>query len=249
MQEYGYHNFYLEFDTEKKQFTKDYDKNRPFPTKSGSNTVSDYNKLVGKEFKVLKIYEIIRKDSLSPKDYAIKIENKEIGILFFRYNPKYTSENDFELEVIGGLEYPESFFCSEIKSQKDRFTDKQTFYTPSKEYFRVIKYVENSYSSIYLKATLSVYSLSSNPQGLFFILEDGTKIFRQNAEVERDLEMEKLLDMPGYYFYTSTIKLRDYEIKKLSEKRLTDVRIDNKESTVNQYKSEQIRGYFKCLTK
>lgn len=249
LQEYGYSNFYLEFDTVKKQFTKDYEKNRPFPISINNNIVSDYNKLVGREFKVLEIYKIDTTNSFLSKDYAIKIENAEIGTLFFRYNPKFTSEIDFELEIVGGLNYPEDFFCSEIKSQKDRFTDKETFYTPAKKYFRIIKYIENSITTIYLQATVSVISLKSSPKGLYFIFEDGTKLYRKDAEVIRNIEMEKLLDMPDYYFYSSTIKLKDSEIQKLTEKKLTDVRVDNSEILINEYTSEQIKGYFNCLTK
>lgn len=54
----AYKNFFLEFNKEKKQFTKDDKKNKPYPSGQSYSLVSDYYKLVGKEFKVIAIYEI-----------------------------------------------------------------------------------------------------------------------------------------------------------------------------------------------
>jgi hypothetical protein len=138
LQKYAYKNFYLEFDIEKKQFTKDDKKNKPFASGPSYSVISDYSKLVGKEFKVLEIYEIIPKYSSSRKEFAVELENAEIGKIFYKYDPKY--EHSFELEVVGGLDYPEDFFCSKIDSQKDKFEDKETFFTPT----------ENGISFIYI---------------------------------------------------------------------------------------------------
>ena len=77
-QEYFYKNFYVEFNKEEKQFTEDKWDNTPFPAKDRSAT-SKYSELVGKEFKVVAVYEITPTFSSSDKKYALERVNEEIG--------------------------------------------------------------------------------------------------------------------------------------------------------------------------
>jgi hypothetical protein len=141
-------HFFLKFDIEKKQFIKDDEK----------SLILDYRKLVGKEFKVLEIFEIPSEYSFSDKNFSLKLENPEIGIIYYKYKTKY--EGDFELEVVGGINYPEGFFCSKIEYKKDKFEHKETYYTPAEMGVNYMKTVENWVSDIYLRVINNSGALS-----------------------------------------------------------------------------------------
>ena len=118
MQRYAYKNFYSKFDTESKKLEKYKKNHRAFPS---SSTQSDYNKLVGKEFKVVKIYD--QKPTLSSDEdryFVLELENPELGTIYYDYDSKY--DFNFELEVVGGLELPEGFYCKDIKTTTDKFS-------------------------------------------------------------------------------------------------------------------------------
>lgn len=241
LQKYAYKNFYLEFDKEKKQFTKDDKKNKPFATGPSYSVISDYSKLVGKEFKVLEIFEIIPKYSFSGKEYAIEIENSEIGKIFYKYDPKY--EHSFELEVVGGLDYPTDFFCSKIEHQKDKFEDKETFFTPYENGISFMKTIEKGKTSIYLSVRVNGSTLNVGKKGLNILFEDGTKFTKAEASIDT-----KVSSGSGY-IYSAFIQLTQADIKLLTEKNITDTRVYIYDGTVDKDSAKKIREYLKCLNK
>jgi len=241
LQKYAYKNFYLEFDKEKKQFTKDDKKNKPFATGPSYSVISDYTKLVGKEFKVLEIFEIVPKYSFSGKEYAVEIENAEIGKIFYKYDPKY--EHSFELEVIGGLDYPQDFFCSKIEQQKDKFEDKTTFFTPTENGISFVKTIDKGKTFIYLNVRVNGSTLNVSEKGLNILFEDGTKFTKPEAKIDT-----KVSSGSGY-IYSAFIQLTTAEIKILSEKNITDTRVYIYDGTVDKDSAKKIREYLKCLSK
>ena len=164
LQKYAYKNFFIEFNEEKKQFTKKEAKNKPFPSGPSYSTVSDYSKLVGKKFKVIRILDIVPKYSFSGKEYAIEMENTEIGKIFYKYNPQY--ESSYELEVEGGLDYPEDYYCLKIEHKKDKFEEKETFYSPYENGISFIKSISNGKSVIYLNIRVNGSTLNVGEKGL-----------------------------------------------------------------------------------
>lgn len=241
LQKYAYKNFYLEFDKEKKQFTKDDKKNKPFATGPSYSVISDYSKLVGKEFKVLEIFEIVPKYSSSSKEYAIEIENSEIGKIFYKYDPKY--EHSFELEVIGGLDYPADFFCSKIEHQKDKFEDKETFFTPTENGISFMKTTEKGKSTIFLSVRVNGSTLNVSKKGLNILFEDGTKFTKPEASIDT-----KVSSGSGYV-YSAFIQLTQADIKLLTEKNITDTRVYIYDGTVDKDSAKKIREFLKCLIK
>ena len=241
LQEYSYKNFFVLFNKDKKQFTKDDKKNKPFSSGSSYLPVSDYKKLVGKEFKVLEIFEITPKYTSSEKEYAIEIENPEIGKIFYKYNPRY--EHNFELEVVGDLDYPEDFFCSKIKNEKDKFEDAERFYTPTENGIRFMKTSSKGKSIIFLSVNNYGSSLSVAKKGLTILFEDGTKFTKPEANVDAKV------NSGSGYFYSVFIQLTQEEIIFFTEKNITDSRVYAYDNTVKKDSAKKIRAYLKCLTK
>jgi hypothetical protein len=239
LQKYAYENFYLEFDKEKKLFTKDNKKNKPFPIGQGVYLVSDYSKLVGKEFKVLGVFAIGTELAWYEIKYAIEIENSEIGKIFYKYDPR--KEDKFELEVIGGLDYPVDFFCSEIIRQKDKFEDKETFFTRSKDGISFMKIKEKGKSNIFLSVTVNGSTLNVSKKGLNILFKDGTKLTKPEASIDTEVN-----DDYGYD-YSTFIQLSQADIKLLTEKNITDIRVYIYDGTVSTINAKKIREYLKCL--
>lgn len=243
LQKYGYVNFYMNYDKKLKQIAdKPYDKkNKPFPTDPLSPTSSDYLKMVGKEFRVLEVVESIPKYSSSNKEYIIVIENEEIGKIYYKYDPQYA--HNFELEVVGGLDYPEDFFCSEIKSENDKFDNKQRKITPTEAGISFLKITENDKSKIFLSISLNGRTLNVGGKGVNILFDDGSKFIK--AETKIDVNVNS----GSTYNYSAFIQLNDDEIKILSEKNITDKRLYIYDSLVDKESAKRIKEYLKCLTK
>lgn len=243
LQKYGYVNFYMNFDKKLKQIAdKPYDKkNKPFPIDPLSPTASDYLKMVGKEFKVLEVIESVSKYSFSNKEYIIVIENKDIGKIYYKYDPQYVY--NFELDVVGGLEYPEEFFCTEIKSQKDKFDNKETFFTPTENGISFLKIIEKGKSIIFLSVNVSGSTLNVGEKGLNILFEDGAKF------VKTDAKLDVKANSGRGYLYNAFIQLNEDEIKILSEKNITDKKLFVYEGAVDKESAFRIREYLKCLSK
>jgi hypothetical protein len=241
LQKYAYENFFLEFNKEKKQFTEDEKGNKPFPSGQSYSLVSEYNKLVGKEFKVIAIYKIIPKYSFSNEEYAIEIENNEIGIIFYKYDPKY--EHNFELDVIGGLDYPEGYFCDKIEHKIDKFENKEIFFTPTENGISFMKTVQSGKSNIYLSIRLTGLTLNYDVQGLYILFSDGFNIIKPNEEIDIDV------NSGSGWIYKAFISLSHEEIKLLTEKNITDTKLYIYEGTVDKESAVKIKEYLKCLIK
>src|SRR5690606_24079964 len=92
MQRYAYKNFYSQFDTISKKLEKYKKGHRAFPS---GTFQSDYNKLVGKEFKVVKIYDQTPTLSSDAGRYSVlELRNEELGTVYYDYDSKY----DFSFE-------------------------------------------------------------------------------------------------------------------------------------------------------
>lgn len=92
-QKYGYRNFYTD-----ESLTKNY---------MSKTETTPHAELVGKVFKVV---SYTPHKHLGTTKYKLKLENDKIS-LYYNYNPKFVS--DFPFEVIGGLTYPEGYFCEQ----------------------------------------------------------------------------------------------------------------------------------------
>jgi len=240
LRNYSYKFFFIEFNKKKNDFTKDENRNRIFSTGESYSTVSDYSKLVGKEFKVINIYELTQKYSFDPKKYALELENQEIGKVYYKYDSVLN-----ELELAGDIEYPEGFFCKDITIKKDKFDNVETYRTPIAGGIMFTKNTTSTgKSSIYLSIQQGGgSSLNVGGKGFSMLFEDGTKFTKSDENVDVNV------GRGGGYIYSSFIKLNDDEVKLLTEKSITDTRVYLYDGSITKEHSFLIKEYLKCLIK
>ncbi|NDJ00081.1 hypothetical protein GWA97_13405 [Flavobacterium sp. LaA7.5] len=231
--EYLYKNFYVEFDTISKKLDKYKKKAHAFPK---GLYFSDYDKLVGKNFKVTKIYPT------NQQQYSVlEIKNDEIGVLYYHYDSKY--DFSFELEIIGGLDLPEDFYCKKIDVKVDKFENKQSYFTPYTSGVLLMKTVKNGKANIFLSINELGKTLNVGKTGLTLLLENGKKISKPDAKI--DVETNGY----GEYVYNTLVLLTEDDIKLLLENNITDNRLYIYDGVIKKEDAEVIREYLKCLTK
>ncbi len=239
LQKYSYRNFYVEFDKHQKKFTLDDWHNTPFSTKE-EGTTTKYSELVGKEFNVVDVYEITPSYSGGDKNYAIEIVNEDIGTLFYKYEPTYV--HNFELEVVGGLDYPDGFFCDDIEYENDKFEKIERFYAPIQNGITFMKTIINGKSTIYMTVMVHGEGLNVNGKGVWILFEDGTKISKPNADLQIDVATNG-------YRYAGFIELTKNDIKLLTEKTMTDKRLVIYDGSIDTNSAVILKEYLKCLVK
>lgn len=236
MQNYAYKNFYSKFDTISKKLNKYKKNHRAFPK---STFQSDYNKLVGKEFKVIKIYN--QETTLSSGEgryYVLELESAELGTVFYNYDSKYDFE--FELEAVGGLELPEGFYCKDIETTTDKFSGETTASSDYSEGIKFLKIIKNGSSKIYMAINESGSTLNVGEKGLILLLENGNKIERPNAKIDVDTGSGR------NYVYSAFIELTKKEIDLITKNPITDDRLYIYDGEVKY--GAKLSEYLKCLT-
>lgn len=237
MQKYAYKNFYSKFDTVSKKLEKYKKGHRAFPK---GTFQSDYDKLVGKEFLVTKIYD--QKSTLSSDEgrYSVlELKNPELGTVFYNYDSKYDFE--FELEVVGGLELPEGFYCKDIETTTDKFNGETTASSDYSEGIKFLKITKNGSSKIYMAINESGSTLNVGEKGLILLLENGNKIERPNAKIDVDTGSGR------NYVYSAFIELTKKEIDLIINNPITDDRLYIYDGEIKN--GAKLSEYLKCLTK
>ena len=171
----------------------------------------------------------------------LKLENKKIGTIYFRYISKY--EFDFPFEVIGGLKLPEDYYCQEIEVSVDKFTGETNYQTPLERSYSFTKVKKGNESRIYMRVEGSSLSLVSNAKGLILLLENGFKI--EKPDIEIGIDVHPL--MKGYYQYIAFFELNSSDIELLTKNKITDSRIYVIDSHLIHTKD--LKEYLKCLLK
>lgn len=225
LQKYGYEGFFKNKELKKK-----------FNCCESHN--SKYAGLVGKVFKVLSAEPY--KNIIGVDKYKLKIENSEVGIIYFDYNPKY--EHSFPFEVIGGLDLPKDFYCKKLKVKKDKFEDKITTSTPYASGISFVKVERNSNQVIYFNINETGSTLAINKKGLYVLLENNKRISKPNL----DIDVEVNTGGSGY-IYNAFVKLSKEDIELLLNNKITDDKLYIFEGTVDKESANKIMGYLKCL--
>jgi len=220
LQQYGYDDFYKDSNLKKK-----------YACCESYN--SKYKELVNKVFKVLS-YEAYT-NSIGIEKYKLQIENPETGIIYFDYSSEY--EHAFPFEVIGGIDFPEGYFCKYIEERKDKFTEKVTYSTPILEPISFIK--DKGESIIYMRITVGGSTPNVNKKGVIMLLDNGEKIELPDEKID-----VKVSSGSGYT-YTAFISLKATEIEKLAQHSVTDVRLYIYDSTIKNGKKYQ--EFLKCI--
>jgi len=236
MQRYAYKNFYSKFDTISKKLEKYKKGHRAFP--SGTSQ-SDYSKLVGKEFKVVKIYDQTPTlSSDSGRYFVLELQNEELGTVYYDYDSKY--DFNFELEVVGGLELPEGFYCKDIETSTDKFSGETTASSDFSEGIKFIKSTKAGVSKIYMAINEPGSTLNVGKKGLTLLLENGKKIERPNAKIDVEVGGSN-------YVYSAFIELTKAEIDLIIKNPITDNRLYIYDGEIKN--GAKLSEYLKCLTK
>ena len=234
LQKYGYDHFY----------TSDKFGGYEGPTKWKYECCESYNSkyksLVGKTFKVLS-YEPY-KTIIGEDKYKMKIENSEIGILYFDYGMKY--DFDFPFEVVGGLELPPDFYCRNIKTSFDKFTGETKYDTEISDGVTLEKVEKDGAKKIYLYIRVSGATISIGEKGATLLLENKKRIERPNEPVDVKTSSSTY---SSSYVYSVFMELTNDEINLLKENNITDVRLYVYDREIKY--GTRIKEYLKCLTK
>jgi hypothetical protein len=227
LQKYGYNGFFI-----------DEKLNKKYACCESYN--SKYNYLAGKIFKVIS-YEPYT-DIIGSDKFKLKLENSEIGIIFFDYDPRY--KHSFPFEVVGGLDFPEGFFCNDIEESKDKFTNEITYRSPESEGISIIKVKAGVKVNTYLSIRVGGSTVNVKEKGVILLLDNKLKITKPDAELDVDVNTSKY---GSGYIYSAFIDLNINDIKLLTQNKITDVRLYIYDNDITDGK--KISEYLKCIIK
>lgn len=211
----GYYNFYKKPDLEYKNKLK-----------------HNYDDLNGKIF-VLKSF--IRNTGRLKQNISIELYNSEQGFIYYEYEP--WNKGSWIFEIVGGIKYPEGYWCKDIEKKDDKFTNQVRFNTPSNEHVSFIKEKE----IIYIYLTSHGKTLNVNEKGIIILLKDGSKVTNQTANI--DVKP----DGDGWYTYTTMFALSNEDITKISNSYITDYRLFVYDFALDN--GALFSEYLKCLSK
>jgi hypothetical protein len=222
--QYGYSDFYK-------------DTNLQIKYNCHQDYKSNYDCLFGKTFKLISHEKY--NDLFSHEKFKFQIENSETGIIFYDYdpNPKYAPL--FPFEVIGGINFPDGYYCKEIEESKDKFEDKTTYRSPTKNGINFIKVKRGNLANTYLSIQVTGSTVNVNGKGVTILFDNGKKILKPNQEI--DCDVNKYGDG---YIYSAFIPLDKIDIDMLKQGKLTDARLYIYDTTIN---GDILFEYFKCI--
>lgn len=226
-QKYGYRGFFKD------------EKLQNIYKKKGYTT--QYTELVGKVFNVVS-FEPYR-NSIQEKKFKLKIESKETGVLYFDYDPKYS--HTFPFEVIGGLQYPEGFYCDAMLEKETNDANKRKYEFPFVNGIQLIKTVDPKHTFVF--AVINVPSADKEPAGV--IRRGVTVTFDNGGTIE--LPEEKISsddNGAGGTVYRAIIGFRDpAHAKLLKENKIVKIKLNKFERNFSE--GATLQEYAKCFFK
>jgi hypothetical protein len=198
-----------------------------------------YSDLVGKTFRVTDVKPY---DKNGESNFILKLESSENGIMYYNYSPAF--EDIYRLSVIGGLTLPEEVYCSDLKSETDKFTSQVKTTVPYTEGVSFIKVEKDGKSTIYLIIN-QIGSTLKLGDGFILLLENGKRI--ENASEKIDVKVNSGYTGATGYVYSAFVALSENDIKLLSENSITDKRLYIYDGVVKN--GNKIKEYLKCLVK
>ena len=194
-----------------------------------------YLSLAGKSFKMVS-YEAYN-DATGTTKFKLKVDNSETGTIVYDYDPRF--ENSFAFEVIGGIVYPQEFYCKDIFFSVDKFSGEISYSTPHGpiEFYKIIKG-----NSARTQISLKVYGnqLVLNTKCVYILLENGFRIEKPDVKVN-----VSAVKCAAGYMYSAFFDLNENDIKLLTANKITDYRLyiyDDVVSTGNK-----LMEYLKCI--
>jgi len=224
VEKYGYYDFYVNSKLKKIYACSE-------------GYYSKYSELVGKVFKVLSAEPY--KNSIGTDKYKLKIENPEIGTIYFDYDPNY--EHQFPFEVIGGLNLPEGYYCKGIKTTIDKFDGEKTIRSDYSEGISFTKFISKGTFRTYISVRGFGSTISIGKKGLILLLKNGKKIVRADAEIEISV------GTGDSYNYSAFTELTNEEIDLIINNPITDKRLYIYDGQIKN--GVKLSEYLKCMSK
>jgi hypothetical protein len=194
---------------------------------------TDIKALEGKVFKVVSYVKDMGQ-------YTVTLQNNEIGTLYYRYDPTYDREYNFE--VIGGLTFPPGFFCDKLLSDRQWISSQAAYIytakTPSKNDLSVVE----SGDGYIFDALLTTDSDSNEARqgGVTLYLANGKEVSWPDVRVEAEVSGKS-------FNYKAQPVLTAAQIVLLKESPIVRKKIGAIEQPVE--KGDMLREYIKCLCK
>lgn len=149
--------------------------------------------------------------------------------------------------------------CGDIKYSKDKFTDVESWQTPTHfEYGKkqnfgsnvvasgnkivspIIMFYTKDTSGYKIMVTLYGEQSSFNVNGLFFVFDNGEKLQYPQKEIGSDHFGNRLA-------YLAVVKLSPSEVDLFISSRVTDIRIAGNDTQIEPWIGEKMKAQFACL--
>src|SRR5690606_30521893 len=138
----------------------------------------------------------------------------------------------------GGLDLPEGFYCKDIETTTDKFTNEITSRSDYSEGISFLKITKNGSSKVYLAINESGSTVNVGKKGLILLLENGKKIEKPNAPI--DVEAGR-----SNYVYSAFIELTKAEIDLIINNPITADRLYIYDGEIKF--GAKLSEYLKCL--
>jgi hypothetical protein len=242
LQKIGYNEFYSVFDTVKRKLSNPYTAPRAYQVGSEYNPKTDYKKLAGVPFKVIDTFHVLSQNSWEKdKFYMLQLVNDSLGTIYYQYS--VDRESALELEVVGGLTFPEGYFCQKIDVIEDKFEKTTNYHSPDISGVGFMKVIQGGKPYLYMNISVVGYSLSVDGKGVTILLSNGEKIVRAAQKIDVNV------GSGSGYDYSAFITLTTADITKLSNNTITDIRLYVYDSEIDHNDAVLIREYLKCMKK
>ena len=228
-QKYGYGGFYT--DDKLKKIYKEKSHSTP------------YDKLVGKTFKVISIEPY--QNVLKKTKYKIKVDNADTDILYFDYDPEHSFK--FPFEVVGGLKYPEGYFCNMVKQEESNEPNIKNYSFPKIDGLAVGYSTYRDTHSIALSANLpvdEVISTNTVIKGISWIFDNGEVI---NSTIDNVTVSKGPTGKAVLKGYLSTSKSTNPKFYLLENNKLVKIKFGKYEREFTE--GYVLQEYVKCIMK
>ena len=129
---------------------------------------------------------------------------------------------------------------------EDKFTGRMALYTPlmlhfdSDFGFKFIKVINDDGSGITMRISKFEDALSVGKKGVYLLFDDGSKLLKNDVKIDVEVTGSK-------YSYQAFFLLTESDIKALSKKLITDVRLYIYDGTMDTDYAKEIWAYLRCL--
>jgi hypothetical protein len=187
-----------------------------------------------------KVTDIRPYDSQGIKNYLIQLQDTvKNESLYYKYTKLSESQNKYYFEVVGGLKYPDDFYCDYINENTDKATGEKKIIASITEGLHVVK-IKKGKDVKYRLEAVTVEQVISMLRGVTLVLEDGRKFEKPDAEAV-------MLTRNDNIVYTATIELTTADVVMLTQSKVVSGKISKFEKKYTE--GDKLQGMLKCLMK